>query len=53
MIRQTDERKNVLKRVNVRNIATSSGMTNTEIVEFCMDKIERIHSLLIICNTKK
>lgn len=53
MIRQTDERKNVFKRVNVRNIATSSGMTNTEIVEFCMDKIERIHSLLIICNTKK
>lgn len=53
MVRQTDERKNVFKRVNVRNMVTSAGMTNAEIVEFCMDKIERIHSLLIICNTKK
>ena len=53
MVRQTDERKNVFKRINVRNMVTSAGMTNAEIVEFCMDKIERIHSLLIICNTKK
>lgn len=53
MVGKSEERSRVFKRVNVKNMVTPHGMSNEEITEYCMDLMEEIQSLLIICNTKK
>lgn len=52
MIAQSEERKNIFKRVSVHNMVDPHGMSNAEIVEFCIDKMEKMRSLLVICNTR-
>ncbi len=53
MIGKSEERSRIFKRVNVKNMLTPYGMSNGEIIEFCINIMEEIQSLLIICNTKK
>lgn len=52
MIRQSIERNQIFKRVNVHNMVDSYGMSNAEIVDFCICKMKKIQSLLVICNTR-
>lgn len=52
MIGQSEERKQIFKRVNVHNMVDSYGMSNAEIVDFCINKMGKIQSLLVICNTR-
>lgn len=52
IIGQSEERNQIFRRVNVHNMVDSYGMSNAEIVDFCINKMEKIQSLLVICNTR-